>query len=100
MEWTFTGELFHWRGPAPFHFITVSPEAASDLREAASWLTYGWGVIPVTAQIGDTSWSTSLFPRDGSYVLPVKVAVRRAEGVEEGDVVAVTMATVEQDPSP
>jgi hypothetical protein len=55
-------------------------------------LTYGWGVIPVTAQIGDMTFTTSLFPKDGGYLLPVKVATRRTEGIDEGDVVTVRMS--------
>jgi hypothetical protein len=54
-------------------------------------VTYGWGVIPVTAQIGDTSWQTSLFPKDGRYLVPVKAQVRKAEALELGDVVTVNL---------
>ncbi len=52
-------------------------------------MSYGWGVIPVAAQIGDTEFTTSLFPKDGGYVVPVKDAVRRAEELEIGDTVTV-----------
>ena len=36
--------------------------------------TYGWGVIPVVARIGDVEFETSLFPKDGGYLLPLKDA--------------------------
>jgi Domain of unknown function (DUF1905) len=49
------------------------------------------GSLPVNARIGRTEWKTSLFPKDGSYVLPVKVAVRHAEQLDEGDVPIVRM---------
>jgi len=52
-------------------------------------VTYGWGVIPVTVRIGGTSWTTSLFPRDGLYQVPLKVMVRKAEGLVLGDTAAV-----------
>ncbi|GFJ93981.1 hypothetical protein Prum_076230 [Phytohabitans rumicis] len=55
-------------------------------------MTYGWGMVPVTAQIGDTEWTTSLFPKDGRYVVPVKARVRTSEGLEVGDVVTVRLA--------
>ena len=55
-----------------------------------SW-SYGWGMIPVTAQIGGTEWTTSLFPKDGRYVVPVKAWVRKAEGLEIGDTVTVQL---------
>ena len=92
MELCFSGPIWCWRGPAPFHFVTV-PEAQSDgLREVAAAVTYGWGMIPVQARIGTTGWSTSLFAKDGGYVVPVKAAVRRAEGLAEGDVVQVRLS--------
>jgi len=91
MELDFSGELWFWRGPAPFHFVTVSDERSAAIESASPLVTYGWGMIPVTAQIGRTEWRTSLFPKDGLYVVPVKVAIRRAEGLELGDVVAVRL---------
>ncbi|GEN79518.1 DUF1905 domain-containing protein [Actinotalea fermentans] len=92
MELAFTGEVIYWRGPAPFRFVAVpSPEAAA-LRAAAPLVSYGWGCIPVTVRLGGTTFTTSLFPRDGGYVVPVKVAVQRAEGVELGDVVDLVLS--------
>jgi len=52
-------------------------------------LTYGWGMIPVQVRIGQTEWKTALWPKDGLYVLPLKDAVRRAEGLEVGQIVQV-----------
>jgi hypothetical protein len=54
-------------------------------------LTYGWGVIPVVVTIGATEWKTSLFPKDGRYLVPLKDQVRRAEGLGAGDEVRVRM---------
>jgi hypothetical protein len=86
-----TGEVVYWRGPAPWHFVPVPDEVSAEIEARAAELTYGWGVIPVTARIGDTSWQTSLFPKDGRYLLPVKARVRTAEKVELGDVVTVRL---------
>jgi Domain of unknown function (DUF1905) len=55
-------------------------------------VTYGWGVIPVRARIGCSEFRTSLIPKDGGYVVPLKDAVRRAEGLGEGDVVTVRLS--------
>lgn len=85
------GEVIVWRGPAPFYFVPVPAEESLDIRELANELTYGWGVIPVTVRLGDTEWTTSLFPKDDRYLVPLKVAVRRAERVEEGDTVTVEL---------
>ncbi len=86
-----TGDLFHWRGPSPFHYVRVSDEAADAIAEVAPQVSYGWGCIPVIATVGATTWTTSLFPKDGGYLVPVKDAIRRAEGVELGDVVDVVL---------
>jgi hypothetical protein len=53
--------------------------------------TFGWGVIPVTAKIGKTSWETSLFPKDGGYLVPIKASVRTAEDLKLGDSVKVVL---------
>jgi hypothetical protein len=87
----FSGELWFWKGPAPWHFITVTDEECAELADASPGVTYGWGMIPVTARIGVTEWTTSLFPKDGRYILPVKTRVRQAEGLELGDTVKVRL---------
>lgn len=87
MDASFTGEVFYWRGPAPWHFVTVTEELCEALAARSSQVSYGWGMIPVTARVGSTEWRTSLFAKDGSYVVPLKASVRHAEGIELGDVV-------------
>ena len=89
MEIEFEGEVIHWRGPAPFHFVAVPEEASAAIEAVASMITYGWGAIPVRARIGGTDFTTSLFPKDERYLVPVKVAVRRAEQIGLGDDVTV-----------
>jgi hypothetical protein len=88
----FTAELFEWRGPAPFYWLTVPSDACDEISAEAAQATYGWGAIPVRVRIGETEWETSLLPRDGGYVLPVKNVVRRAEQVGVGDTVGVAMS--------
>lgn len=87
VEFSIRGEIWYWRGPSPFHFVTVPPDAAAEISDRSSELTYGWGCIPATVRLGDTTFTTSLFPKDGGYVVPMKVAARRAERVDLGDVV-------------
>ena len=89
MDLDFTGDIWHWRGPSPYYFVSVPDEESHHLHALSSTVTYGWGMIPVRVRIGDTEWKTSLYPKDGLYVVPVKDAVRRAEGLEEGDTVKV-----------
>lgn len=89
-----TGDVWHWRGPAPFHFVTVPDGQSEHLHDMARDVTYGWGMIPVRARVGTTEWTTSLFPKDGRYLVPLKDSVRAAEAIDVGDVVRVRL-TVE-----
>lgn len=85
MHFEFSGAVWYWRGPAPYHFLTIPEAQSQELKAIVRLVTYGWGMIPVQARIGDTLFTTSLFRKDGLYVLPIKDSVRKAEGVEEGD---------------
>lgn len=92
MDATFTAELFEWRGPAPFYWLALPPDVCAYVRAEARQASYGWGAIPVRVRIGDTDWETSLLPRDGGYVLPVKTLVRTRENCGDGDTVTVAMS--------
>jgi hypothetical protein len=92
MEMEFAGELWYWRGPSPYHFITVPEDVCVGLRALSGVVSYGWGMIPVTVRIGRSSFETSLFPKDGGYVVPIKDAVRHAEKLTLGDIVTLEMA--------
>ena len=87
MSIEFSGEVWFWKGPAPWYFVTIPEGPSRELREILRIVTYGWGMIPVRARIGETEWTTSLWPKDGLYILPIKSVVRKAEGVEEGSMV-------------
>ncbi|MDC2953948.1 DUF1905 domain-containing protein [Streptomyces gilvifuscus] len=91
MELAFRGRVIEWRGPAPYYFVAVPDDECADIREVAATATYGWGVVPVEVRIGEVAFATSLFPKDGGYLLPLKNAVRVPQGVAAGDEVAVRM---------
>jgi hypothetical protein len=86
-----TGEVIEWRGPAPFYFVRVPDEQAVLIRDIGEMVTYGWGVIPATVTIGATTVTTSLFPKDGGYLVPIKNALRLPEKIKLGSVVDVTL---------
>lgn len=92
VESEFSGTLFEWRGPAPFYWLALPEDSCAYVRAEAAEASYGWGVIPVRARIGATVWETSLLPKDGGYVLPIKNAVRQRERVGHGDMVTVAMS--------
>ncbi len=91
MRVEFSGEIWFWRGPAPWYFITVPDEQCGTLEAVAPIVSYGWGMIPVTARIGQTQWPTALFPKDGNYIVPVRASVRAAEQLSEADLVSVSL---------
>ncbi len=91
MTLDFSGDIWYWRGPAPFYFVTVPEEDSRRIKEVGRLVTYGWGMIPVVARIGGTEWKTALWPKDGRYILPLKDKIRKAEGLEESQVVEVWM---------
>lgn len=91
MNITFDGPIWYWRGPAPWYFVTVPPRQCQELAAIAGAVTYGWGMIPATVRIGGTTWTTSLFPKDGGYVVPIKTSVRKAQRLAEGDTVSLRL---------
>ncbi|MFF7755642.1 DUF1905 domain-containing protein [Streptomyces sp. NPDC007971] len=91
MEFAFSGQVIEWRGPSPYYFVPVPDDESADIREVAAMASYGWGVIPVRARIGEVVFWTSLFPKDGSYLLPLKAAVRKPHDLTAGDDVTVEM---------
>ena len=91
MHLEFSGKIFIWRGPAPWYFVTVPEQQSQDIKAISGFVTYGWGVIPVTVRVGRSEWQTSLFPKDGRYLVPIRANVRKAEGLEEGDEVTVRL---------
>jgi hypothetical protein len=91
LDLAFSGELWYWRGPAPYHFVTVPPDAARAIHAVAADVTYGWGMIPVSVRLGASAWETALWPKDGGYVVPIKDRFRKAEDIALGDTVAVRL---------
>lgn len=91
MNIEFDGIIWHWKGPAPWYFVTVPPQQCRDLKAISGSVTYGWGMIPVEVRIGKTKWKTAMWPKDDSYIVPIKASVRKAEILEEGDTVTIQL---------
>jgi predicted nucleic acid-binding protein len=85
VDWEFEAEVFQWRGPAPYFFVATPTDVDEFLHAHHGELTYGWGVIPARVRIGATEVTTSLIPKDGVYLVPLKIALRRPEGIDDGD---------------
>ena len=87
----FEAEIIEWRGPAPYLFVQIPDEHFGEIRFAAREVSYGWGVVPVSARINGCEFTTALFPRGDAYLLPVKIAVQRAAKVGLGDRVSASV---------
>ena len=74
---------------AAWHFLTVPKRDSELIKSRHGMKSRGWGSLPVSVTIGKTTWHTSIFPdkKSGTYLLPLKAAVRRAEGIDDGDTV-------------
>ena len=95
MEFEFDGPVIEWRGPAPFYFVRIPEDVSDDIKLAAKGVEY-WGQVAVVARIGDLEFETALFPKDGVYLLPLRVAVRKPAGVEVDDVASVGLRVVRE----
>lgn len=85
MTLEFESEIIYWRGPAPFFFAAIPVELGAKLKAISARVTYGWGVIPVTVRLGGSKWETSLFPKQGTYWVPIKKIVQNSENLNVGD---------------
>jgi hypothetical protein len=92
LELAFETDVIYWRGPSPFFYAPVPAEHVAALSQAARLVSYGWGMVPVDVRIGETAFTTSLFPKDGGYLLPLKAEVRKRTNITAGDRIAVELA--------
>lgn len=83
----FTAPLWRYPGADGWHFVTVPQDVSADISELADGVKRGFGSVRVAVTVGGTSWRTSVFPdsKSGTYLLPMKKAVRAAEQLEAGD---------------
>jgi hypothetical protein len=92
----FSAELWQWEGKSAWHFVSVPPEVSEEIREQPR-MARGFGSVRVNVRIGGSSWKTSIFPdsKTGTYLLPIKKAVREPEGISNGDLVEVELTPLE-----
>lgn len=93
----FEGVVYRWeaRADSDWHFVALPPDLSEDIRETQTYRR-GFGGVRVDATIGDTTWRTSIFPQTGGFsVLPLKRAVREAEGIAPDAVVLVDLVVLD-----
>ncbi len=91
MTLSFESTVIVWHGPAPYLFAPMPSKESETIKRSSSELSYGWGCIPVEAKLGRTTWKTSLMPKDGRYLVPLKMMVQAVEHVEEGKTIFLTI---------
>jgi len=97
MKYTFSAKVWLYPGgTAAWHFITVPKNISETVKKKHGANARGWGSLPVEVTVGKTKWTTSIFPdkKSGTYILPLKVAVRRAEGLFEGESTSLTLKII------
>jgi hypothetical protein len=82
VEVRFDAPLWQHHG-GTWHFVTMPGDLTDDVKARVGG-SRGFGSVRVRATIGDTTWTTSVFPATDGYVLPVKRAVRDAEDLDVG----------------
>lgn len=95
-RFSFSAALWEWESNASWYFLSVPDEVADDIEERFGQRAGGFGSIRVEVTIASTTWRTSVFPdnKRKTYVLPVKKAVRTAEGLGAGSIAAVELEVV------
>lgn len=92
-RYRFTAPLWIWDGrdDSTWHFVTLPEEEADEILAITDGVRRGFGSVRVEVTVGPATWRTSIFPSDGSFVLPVKKAVRTRVGAKEGDALDVRL---------
>jgi len=98
-EFTFTGEVWEHQGPASWYFVSLPEPIADDIEQAFGHQAKGFGSLRVEVTIGSTTWRTSVFPdnKRGTYILPLKKAVRAAEDLADGSMTDVALVVLDPD---
>ena len=91
MKFEISGTVIEWRGPAPFYFVPTPIEVTEEIEIYKRELTYGWGVIPAKVTLGTVTVTTSLFPKNGSFYIPLKDALRKPNEISVGDFVTLIL---------
>ncbi len=88
---SFSAKRWMYQGKGAWFFITLPKKETATIKRLSAFPRRGWGSVPVTARIGETSWKTSIFPDSnaGAYLLPVKAEIRKKENILAGSKVRV-----------
>jgi hypothetical protein len=93
MKYSFSGELWKYKGPGGWCFITIPPALSKKIPGIHSVSEEGWGRLKTLAIVGNSTWKTSIWfdTKCDSYLLPVKSLIRKKEKLEIGAVISVEL---------
>ncbi|WGL59796.1 DUF1905 domain-containing protein [Pigmentibacter sp. JX0631] len=88
LQYSFESKLWKYKGEKGWYFLTLSKELSRLIKKNHFSSEEGWGRLRVTCNMGRSVWSTAIWydSKFEAYLLPIKIAVRKKEGVEEGDI--------------
>lgn len=91
---TFHAEVWVQASTGAWCFVTLPDELSRRIRTLTAGMRKPFGSFHVKARTGQTSWESSLFAdtNRNAFLLPVKAAVRRKEGIAIGDEIEVTIS--------
>ncbi len=87
----FISGIIFWHGPSPFYFAVIPENECKLIKSVSSNLSYGWGCIPAKVKIGASYWKTSLMPKDGKYLLPIKKLIYEKEKIDIGSFIKIEL---------
>lgn len=90
-EYKIKANVWLYPGLGGWHFVNVDKKISAEIRKA-----HPKGFVKIKAQVGKTTWDTSLFPHkeSSSYLLSIKASVRKKEGIFEGDEVKIVISII------
>lgn len=93
IQYRFSATVWVHNGPGGWHFVSIPPELSQEIRQHFQSLEQGWGRLPVAAQVGGTEWATAIWydTKQQAYLLALKAAIRKAEGIVPGKPVQVRL---------
>lgn len=99
VTYSFTAEVWEWTARTSWFFVNLPEDHADEIEERVGRGAAGFGSVRVDVTVGSTNWQTSIFPstENATYVLPLKKAVRVAEGLEPGTNATVVLRVIVDD---
>lgn len=96
LDFEFTGKVWEYSGQGSWYFLTVPQDMSEDIKAFTKHLAKGFRTVRVSVKIGKSQWRTSLFPdkKSGTYSLPIKAAIRKAEAMKDGDTVTARLSVL------